>query len=267
MPENSDQTVTWQIDDRGVATVLLNRPERNNAYDGALVAGLHGALDALGGMDALRVVVVRGAGRHFQAGADLDWLTAVAHDSPEANLEVSRGTAEAVQRLATAPVPTVAVIQGACIGGGTGIAAACDVVLAADDAFFAISESRWGLIASVIFPQLCAAIGLRQARRYALTGERFDAHEARRIGLVHEVRPAAELDAAAAKLVDGILMNAPAATAATKRWLLAVGGGLIEETTAGELMAEHAGRRQGAEAAEGLASFREKRAPAWYPGA
>ena len=178
----SQPAVLSSVDARGVATVTLNRPEVNNAYDDALLAGLHEAMDALGAQPGVRAVVLRGTGRHFQAGADLTWITRVATQSADENLRVSRTTARAVHRLNTLPVPTVALVQGGCFGGGTGIVAACDMVIAADDAVFSIAETRWGLMAGIIVPQLADAIGVRQVRRYALSGERFDAHEARRIG-------------------------------------------------------------------------------------
>ena len=131
-------------------------------------------------------------------------------------MRVSRATAEAVRRLNTLPVPTVALVQGGCFGGGTGIVAACDVVIAADNAIFSIAEVRWGLTAAIILPQLSDAIGVRQLRRYALTGERFGAEEARRIGLVHEVVPLAELAAAGERIVGHVLENGPEAIAQTK---------------------------------------------------
>ena len=191
--------VLWNVDARGVATVTLNRPQVNNAYDAALIQGLHDAMDALG--SEVRVLVLRGAGRHFQAGADLKWIRAVAAQSREENESASRATALAVHRLNMLAVPTVALVQGGCFGGGTGIVAACDIVIAGDDAMFSIAETRWGLTAAIILPQLADAIGARQVRRYALTGERFGAEEARRIGLVHEVVPAAELSAAGENMV------------------------------------------------------------------
>ena len=120
-----NDTVLWSVDRRGVATVTLNRPQVNNAYNGDLIAGLHAAMDALGGEPSLRIVVLKGNGRHFQAGADLAWISGVATQSPRENEAVSRLTAEAVRRLDTCPVPTLALIQGGCFGGGTGIAAAC----------------------------------------------------------------------------------------------------------------------------------------------
>ena len=258
--------VLWAIDSRGVATVTLNRPAVNNAYNGALIQGLHDAMDALAGESGLRIVVLKGNGRHFQAGADLAWITDVSKQSPQENERVSRLTAEAIRRLDTCPVPTLALVQGGCFGGGTGIAAACDVVVASEEAIFSIAETRWGLMAGIILPQLCQAMGLRQVRRYALTGERFGAVEARRLGLVHEVCPTGGLDAAGNKIVEAVLMNAPAVTRSTKLRALASARAFIDDGEFRDLVDEHARARQQDEASEGLASFREKRTPGWYPG-
>lgn len=257
-------TVLWELDARGVATVTLNRPAVNNAYNGDLIEGVHAAMDALGVEQDLRAVVLRGNGRHFQAGADLAWIGSVGQMSAEENERVSRATAEVVRRLDTLPVPTLALVQGGCFGGGTGIVAACDVVIAADNAMFAITETRWGLMAGIILPQLCQAIGLRALRRYALTGERFDAAEARRIGLVHEVCALAELNQSGAKIVDALLMTAPHATTATKLRSLQVAGAFVDDGVFRDLVREHATTRRLPEAAEGLASFHEKRKPSWY---
>ncbi len=259
----SQAPVLWSLDGRGVARVTLNRPDVSNAYDGALIEGLHAAMDDLGSKSNLRVVVVAGAGRHFQAGADLKWLNGVRVSTPADNDKASRRTAEAVDRFNRLPVPTVALVQGFCVGGGTGLIAATDVVLAADNAKFAISEVRWGLTAAIIIPQLNDAIGVRQVRRYALTGERFDAAEAARIGLVHEVVPAASLEARGQEIVAHLLQNGPKAIAETKACALdhcfgAFGGGVM----AG-LVEAHAAKRQSAEAKEGLASFAEKRDARW----
>ena len=256
-----NEPVLWNVDARGVATVTLNRPEVNNAYDAALIQGLHDAMDALG--SGIRAVVLRGAGRHFQAGADLKWIRAVAAQGREENERASRATALAVHRLNTLPVPTVALVQGGCFGGGTGIVAACDIAIAADDAMFSIAETRWGLTAAIILPQLADAIGARQVRRYALTGERFNAHEARRIGLVHEVVPAGELLAAGEKLVNQLLQNAPQANAQTKTAALEFAWGAARDDVLERLVAQHAAKRRSQEAAEGLSSFVEKRAARW----
>jgi methylglutaconyl-CoA hydratase len=266
MTSNQNGPVLWDIDARGVATVTLNRPEVNNAYDGAMIDGLLAALDALGATKGLRAVVLRGNGKHFQAGADLKWINAVRKSSPQENLRVSRATAEAVQRLNVAPVPTVALVHGGCFGGGTGMIAACDIVLAADNAVFSIAEARWGLHASIIIPQLADAIGVRQLRRYALTGERFDAQEAVRIGLAHRVVPLAELEAEGARMVEHLLANGPDAIAQTKAWILKSALADLNDSEFDALIESHSAKRQSAEAAEGLASFAEKRAGRWGRG-
>ncbi|MGY3370091.1 methylglutaconyl-CoA hydratase [Bradyrhizobium sp. GM2.4] len=191
--------------------------------------------------------------------------TACGRKSSEANEAASRATFEAVQRLNTLAIPTVALVQGGCFGGGTGVIAACDVVIAADNALFSITEVRWGLTAAIIIPQLCDAIGVRQVRRYALTGERFGAEDARRIGLVHEVVPLADLDAAGAKVVEQLLANGSEAMAETKRLALesSFGGMAVDDAAYKRLVHLHSLKRQSAEAAEGLASFAEKRAANW----
>lgn len=259
----SQRSVLWTLDARGVASVTINRPEVNNAYDGDLIEGLHTAMDALGRESSLRVVVVRGAGRNFQAGADLKWLNAVREGDRAQNLHASRRTAEAVDRFNRLPVPTVALVQGFCVGGGTGLLAASDVVIAADDAKFAISEVRWGLHASIIIPQLNDAIGVRQVRRYALTGERFGAEEARRIGLVHEVVPLAELEGRGERVIAALLDNGPIAIAETKAAALDHAFGKMSKDVFDGLIEKHALKRMSAEAVEGLASFAEKRAADW----
>ena len=261
----SANPVLWNLDERGVATVTLNRPEVNNAYDAGLIEGVLAAMDELGSKPTLRVVVLKGNGRHFQAGADLKWINAVRPQSADQNEAVSRATFEAVQRLNRLPVPTVALVHGGCFGGGTGVISACDVVIAADNAVFSITEVRWGLTAAIIIPQLCDAIGVRQVRRYALTGERFGAQEAHRIGLVHEVVSLAELEAAGAKIVDQLLANGPEALAETKRLAMesSFGGMSVDDAAYARLVQMHAARRQTAEASEGLASFADKRAANW----
>ena len=266
MTENSTGPVLWSVDARGVATVTLNRPEVNNAYNGELIDGVLRALDALGSHKGLRAVLLKGNGKHFQAGADLKWIDSVSKSAPDENLRVSRATADAVQRLNFAAVPTIALVQGGCFGGGTGIVAACDVVIAADNALFSIAEVRWGLHAAIIIPQLADAIGVRQLRRYALTGERFGAEEAVRIGLAHSVVPLAELEIEGARIVDHLLANGPEAIAETKAWVLRSAWSDLDEKDFSDIVESHAKKRQSAEAAEGLASFAEKRAGRWQKG-
>jgi len=262
---NPDSTapVLLDIDDRGVARVTLNRPERNNAYDGALIQALLAALDTLEKTRGLRAVVVSGRGKHFQVGADLKWIDAIRAGSRADNIAASRAIAKAIWRLNAAPVPTVALVQGACFGGGTGLIAACDVVIAAADAVFSIAEVRWGLTAAIIIPQLNDAIGVRQVRRYALTGERFDAAEARRIGLIHDIVAPGELEAAGARIVEAILQNGSEAIAQTKALALESAWAHLGDDAFARLVESHADKRRSAEAAEGLASFAQKRAAKW----
>jgi methylglutaconyl-CoA hydratase len=259
--------VLVNVDGRGVASVTLNRPEVNNAYDETMLRALHAAVEAaeasLSSGSPVRCVVLRGKGRHFQAGADLRWLRAVQAGTPAENLEASELTGTAVRRLSGLDIPVVALVQGACFGGGTGVLAAADVVLCGDDSVFSIAEVRWGLHASVILPQLADAIGPRQVRRYALTGERFDAAEAQRIGLVHQVVPADALEKRGAQVVDAILTSGPGAVATTKRLARELSWTTVEDSSFARLVAEHSAGRQAAEAVEGLSAFVEKRSPSW----
>lgn len=275
----SEDRVLVQKDARGVVTLTLNRPERNNAYDGALLDAAHAAIDSLeraigenpwpSDSDSdrpPRILVIQGAGRHFQAGADLAWLYTVSQQSAQDNLRASQATARLMHRINTLPIPVVARVQGGCFGGGTGLIASCDIVIAAHDAQFSIAESRWGMVAGIIIPQLNDAMSVRQVRRYAITGERFSAEEALRIGLVHEVVAAADLVAASERVIDAILHNAPEATALTKATALRSCWARLSGESQDQLVLEHALKRQSAEATEGLTSFREKREAAWYPG-
>lgn len=257
-------TIICAMDTRGVGVVTLNRPQVNNAYNGDLIAGLHEAMDLLDQQAGLRVVVLKGNGAHFQAGADLAWINAQGKLGLEQNVAASRATAQAVRRLNELPVPTVAMIQGGCFGGGTGIAAACDIVVAADNAMFAITEARWGLVAGIVFPQLIQAIGLRNVRRYALTCERINAERAQQMGFVHEVCTLEALQETAMTIVESLLMSAPQATANTKQLTLKLADALVEDTLFEDLVQQHARTRQSEEAAEGTQSFMQKRAPTWY---
>lgn len=261
----AEPAVIYNLDEQGVATVTFNRPDVNNAYNGELLNGVLKAMDALGGKANLRVVVIKGNGKHFQAGADLKWINSIRPQSPEANREASRVTAEVIDRLNNLPVPVVALVQGGCFGGGTGVVSACDVVIAADNAIFSIAEVRWGLHPSIIIPHLNDAISVRQTRRYALTGERFNAEEARRIGLVHEVVPLADLWKRGGEIVAQILENSPYAIAKTKQHILESAWGGLDKPTLDALIDSHAAARQGPDAAEGLASFAEKRSAKWSP--
>ena len=262
----SEPVVLCDIDARGVATVSINRPNVNNAYNGEVIDALLNGAKTLATDPKVRVIVLRGKGRHFQAGADLKWINEISARSDADNLVVSKNTTDAVRFLDLCPKPTIALVHGACIGGGTGIAAACDIVIASEDAFFSIAEVRWGLHAGPILPQLAAAMGTRNLRRYAITGERFDARMAQALGLVHEVCATGELEATAAPVIDSILKNGPDAIADTKQIIFDTSNLAIDDDLALKLARDHARKRRTDEAAEGLRSFEEKRDAQWYSG-
>jgi len=263
----AESIVLTSIDRQGAATITLNRPEVHNAYDGALIDALSAAVEALAGDPRVRLLILRASGRHFQAGADLAWLQEVAGFALEDNVSFSRRTTLAMRALNAFPRPTLALVHGACFGGGVGMVASCDVAVATESASFALTEVRWGVIPAPIIPQLCAAIGVRSLRRYGITGERFDAREAKRIGLVHEVCPDDGLDRAAAPIIDAILKSAPDAARDSKRLVLAHAGLDLTEQQVETLSVQAAVKRASTEAAEGLASFLDKRDPSWCPPA
>lgn len=257
--------VLTAMDDRGVATLTLNRPDVHNAYDERMIDALGEALGALRGGRRVRVLVLRGQGKHFQAGADLACLRRLAGAAAEANLEFSRRTTEAMRQLNEFPAPTLALVQGACYGGGVGMVACCDVAIACSSARFALTEVRWGVIPAPIIPQLCAAMGPRSVRRYACTGESFDAAEAKRIGLIHEICADGALDDAAAPVIDHLLRAAPDAVTQTKALVLDHAGLILTDRQVLRLADQAATKRASTEAAEGLRSFAAKRVPGWYP--
>ena len=256
-------TVLTKKDNKGVGYIILNRPKVNNAYNSDMIDGLNFAVDRFSADDEVRVIVIRGNGRHFQAGADLRWIANLARLSYEVNLAVSENTSNAISALNLCCKPTIALVHGGCIGGGTGIIAACDMVLASSDSFFSISEVRWGLHAGPILPQLAAAIGVRNLRRLALSGEKFDAYQSQKIGLVHEICEPGGLDAAINPILDMILQNGPEAIKDTKRIILEITGSVSRKNLAKNLVKGHALKRTSEEAKEGLRSFIEKRPAKW----
>ena len=260
----SEGVVLTSIDSRGIAEVILNRPERNNAYNGTMIDELIESFTSLQNNDDVRVVLIRGNGNHFQGGADLEWLKEIGKLNKEENIEVSRKTASAIKGLTEFPKPTIAMIHGGCFGGGTGIAAAADIVVASEDAIFSIAEARWGVMAGIIIPHLNASIGVRNVRRYALTCERFNAHEAKNIGLVHQICKTGELNDAVKSIIESLLMCAPIALEMTKKRALIESGLILSDDKFEELILEHSQKRMTSEATEGLNSFLEKRVATWY---
>ena len=260
------QRITTSVNACGVATVAFNRPEVANAYDQLMLEELLAAFAALAGDDAVRIVVVRGRGRHFQAGADLDWALAERGKGEAASEAVSRLTTRAIDGLSIFPKPTIALVHGGCFGGGMGIAAACDIVIAAEDAIFALTEARWGLVAIPLIPALIARIGPARAKRYLMTCERFDGHRAVDLGFADEVCPAERLDETAAPIVEALLQAAPDAVAQSKAFALKYSSLYLTAMDIEDIVRPHAAKVRSAEAEEGLLSFQEKRAARWYPG-
>ena len=247
----------------GVVRLTLNRPDVHNAFDDRLIAELTQALESLGEDDGVRAVVLTGAGKSFSAGADLNWMRRMAGYSDEENLADARALARLMQTLNELPKPTVARVNGAALGGGTGLVACCDIAIASDKASFGTTEARLGIIPAVIGPYVIAAIGPRQAKRLMLTGERIPASEAARIGLVHEVAPAERLDAAINAVLDDLLRCGPKAIAAAKRLVRDLTGRPITAEIVDDMAQRIAQLRATAEARDGIVAFLEKRRPAW----
>jgi methylglutaconyl-CoA hydratase len=246
-----------EVSARGVVTILLNRPERSNAIDQATLDELARQFSSLGTDERARIVVLRGAGKHFCAGADLVARASAPEPGPAQATIVD--LLAALDRL---PKPTVAAVHGAAIGAGAALAACCDVVVAADSAFFSIPEVRIGMAPLGVTPFVIRAIGHRSFRRYGLSGERFSAAEALRIGLAHGVVPAEQLDAKVAEVVDALLHGAPGAQRTLKDGMERFVAPNVEAIVAAR--PSHGSSRT-AEAQEGIASFKEKRKPSWYP--
>ena len=256
--------VLIEVDPRGVAHVTLNRPERGNATDADMLAALIEGLARLERAVEVRALVLRGAGRHFQSGADIAWLARAAEAAPEEAFKASMATTRAMQLLNEFPRPTIAVVHGVCLGGGCGLVCCCDVGLATPDALFGLTEVRLGMAPTPISSHMVHAIGLRHTRRYALTGERFGAAEACRIGLVHEIVPAEAIEDRAAEVLDAVFLGAPGAIAVTKHSFLAANGLTLNAREMAMLAHESWTQRASGEGREGTRAAREKRAPAWY---
>ena len=247
-----------------VATLQLNRPELHNAFDAALIQTLNTALEAVGNDPTVRAVVLSGAGASFSAGANLQWMRAMASASQDENRQDSLALARLMRTLDELPKPTIARVHGAAFGGGVGLVACCDIAIAAEGARFGLTESRLGLLPAVISPYVIAAIGPRQARRWFATGEHFDAATAAQIGLVHQVVAAEALDAAVDAQLSLLAKAGPVAAASAKvlvREVAAAGGDrdALDRANAGLIAA----LRASDEGREGLTAFLEKRPPAW----
>ncbi|MFO1103380.1 MAG: enoyl-CoA hydratase-related protein [Methylocystis sp.] len=251
------------IDANGVATLTLNRPQKRNALDPELIGLLKDAVEAMEARADIRIITLEGAGDYFCAGGDIGAMIGVAQGSSNANEQDALALAQMLHALDIASKPTIALAKGVVVGGGVGLLACCDIVIAADDASFSLSEVRLGLLPAIVAPFLIRAIGARQLRRYALTAERFSAAEAQRMGLVHRVAPALETGLAHAAIVAELLRGAPDAQADAKAFFAECHGQGVNAELLREAAHRLAARRSSAEAREGLSAFVEKRPPNW----
>jgi len=259
------QTIQSTKNDRGVLTLLMNRPEVHNAFDSNMISELTTALQTAESDADVRLVLITGQGSCFSAGADMNWMRSLVDASQEENEQDAMQLATLMRTLNYLPVPTIARINGAAFGGGLGLIAACDITIADENAMFGLTEARLGLAPAVISPYVIRRIGERCARRYFLTGERFDARQARIIGLIQQSVATEELDTAVDTVIDDLLKCAPLAQATCKQLVYAIAGH-DEETQ--QSMDEYtskviAGLRIMDEGQEGLAAFLEKRKPGW----
>lgn len=246
-----------------VATVTLNRPDLRNAFNEGAIAELARVFDELGRNDAVRAIVLAANGPSFCAGADLNWMKKMAGYSHDENEADAMRLAEMLRTIYLCPKPTVARVQGDCYAGGMGLVAACDIVVASDTAGFCLSEVKLGLIPATISPYVIKAMGEQAARRYFLTAERFDAAEAQRIGVAHDVVAPEALDATVAGIVKALVNNSPHAVQQAKTLVREIVGQPVDDA----LLLDTAGRiatiRASTEGREGVASFLEKRKPTW----
>jgi methylglutaconyl-CoA hydratase len=249
----------------GVAQVTMARPAVFNAFDEAMIAELGAAFAQLGDDPSVRAIVLAGEGKHFSAGADLQWMQRASTASLAWNLDDARRFAAMLARIEACPQPTIARVQGAALGGGVGLACACDIAIAADNASFAVSEARFGILPAVIGPYLTNAVGKRQAKRLALTATRLAAPEALAIGLVQHVVALDRLDAAVDAAIAELLTGGPNAQREIKQLFAQLEVGPITPAVR-ELTALTIGRvRGGDEAREGFAAFLGKRPASWIP--
>ena len=250
--------VLFEVDDRRVATVTLNRPDSFNGYNGEMLITLAEIFGRVDRDPDIRLMILRGEGKNFSAGADIKWLA-----SRDITDRKTPSLIQVMTQLNNLSKPTLALVHGACVGGGVAWISASDVVIASDDAFFSIPEVRLGFVPGVLIPLFVQAMGERNFRRYGVSGEKFDAVAARDMGLVHEVCESGRLDQAAEPVIDNILKGGPKAISATKSLIRDVGGVSLSSDVVARLERAGAESQTSEEAAEGRQSFLEKRKPNW----
>ncbi|HEX9813228.1 MAG TPA: enoyl-CoA hydratase/isomerase family protein [Burkholderiales bacterium] len=255
---------TLEVETRdGIATVWMNRADAHNAFNEKLIEELTRAFESHGHDPAIRVMILAGRGKSFSAGADLEWMGRAARYSDEENRRDARKLSKMFTTIHRLPKPTIARVHGAALGGGVGLTAACDIAVASKGASFATTEVKFGMIPSVISPYVIAAVGQRQAHRYFLSAERFDAAEAHRIGLVHLLCEPEELDKRVATVAEALAANSPMAQSAAKELIFHVADRPIEDVLIEDTAQRIAKSRASAQAKEGIAAFLEKRKPRW----
>jgi methylglutaconyl-CoA hydratase len=259
----ADASVVTRIDNRGVATISMNNPDKHNAFDDSIIAQLSDAFENVGSDNSVRVVILASEGKSFSAGADLNWMKRMASYTREENFRDSQALAEMLRRLNFMPKPTIARVQGAAFGGAVGLVSCCDMAIGTARASFCLSEVKIGLMPATISPYVVAAIGQRASRRYFTTAERFSADTACQLGLLSQVADAENLDTAIETLVAQLLGNSPAAVTEAKRLVFDVADRVIDETLIKETCQRIADIRVSTEGQEGLGAFLEKRQPAW----
>ena len=248
--------------DGPILRLTLNRPEVRNAFDEEVIQAISAAAASASEDPSLRAVVLAGKGKTFCAGADIAWMAKAIAYSRQENLSDAEDLARMLERLDTLPVPVIGRIQGSALGGGVGLAAICDTVIAADTAVFALTEVKLGILPAVVAPYVLRKIGISAARELFLTGARFDAARARQIGLVHEIVPEADLDAAVTRRIDEVLTAGPQGVAKAKALIREIAGAPPDHVI-GVTTNAIASQRVSDEGQEGLRAFLEKRKPSW----
>ncbi len=248
---------------RRVAVVTLAREKVRNAFNETMIAELKAAFEQLGTDGEVRAIVLAARGPTFCAGADLDWMRRMAAYSHEENRRDARALADMLRTVYECPQPVIARVHGDAYAGGMGLLAACDMAFAAAGAHFCLSETRLGLIPATIGPYVIKAIGENAARRYFLTAERFDAAEALRIGLVHEVMPAERLDARINEVLDALMQTSVHAVRAAKKLVNDVAGRGVDDALAADTAERIAAIRASDDGREGVRAFLDKRKPRW----
>ena len=260
----TEPVILKRVKPNNIVEITLNRPKVFNSYNEELLIEFSDAFDELEKDGSVRALVLRGAGKHFSAGADINWFKELSTLSEKEKKRAAELSTDVMQKLCQSRFPTIALVHNACFGGGIGWVASCDIVIATEDARFAITEVRVGIPPAPILPQIIEAIGVRQARRFTLTAEAFDVYKAQRIGLVHEICADGDLDKTVEPILESILKSAPNAVSLTKNLINEISQQKMAKNLYDKLATISAEGRNTAEGIEGFSAFLEKRNPVWY---